>query len=164
MTNGRYRAKRKALESFVERSSAKLRTSTNEAPSSFAEADSIFVMTLAELCCPRCNAPVDAVQSGLVKCRYCGASLVQSLQRLGPLAPSAEDAENPGFLTLHLDDAGADKIAVIHVVREHLRLGLANSRDLVNEAPCVLAKAMEGGSAKAFLAALAKAGAKVRAT
>ena len=119
-------------------------------------------MALTEFCCPRCTAPVDVALSGLAKCRYCGAALMKSVLDAPPPVPAAEDAKNPGFLDVLLDDAGADKIAVIHAVREHLHLGLADSRDLVARAPCVLAQAMEGGSAKSLLAALAKAGAKVR--
>lgn len=121
-------------------------------------------MTIAELRCPRCNAPLDVAHAGLSKCKYCGAALMKSLENAGPLAPSDDDAENPGFLTIHLDDVGANKNAVLQVIHDQMHLGLKDSLDLVNTAPCRLATAMEGGSAKTLLAALAKAGAKVRAT
>lgn len=117
-------------------------------------------MTLTELRCPRCDAPLDASSSAVTKCRYCGASLVRSALEPTASVPSSEDAKNPGFLDVCLDDFGPNKIAVIHTVRDHLRLGLKDSLDLVDKTPCTLAQAMEGGAAKSFLAALANAGAK----
>lgn len=63
-----------------------------------------------------------------------------------------------------LDAAGAHHVAVIKVVREYLDLGMAESKQLVDSAPCVLTKAMEGGRAKSFHDALVQAGANARIT
>ena len=112
-------------------------------------------MTLTELRCPRCDAPIVATQSGLATCGHCGASL--------------QDTASTGVSTLHLDDVGPDKVAVIQVVFHHLRasgrqVGLKDSKDLVETAPCVLAEELESGNARSFVKALVKAGAKVRTT
>ena len=122
-------------------------------------------MTLTELRCPRCNAPVDtATQSGVLKCRYCNATLATAAHPAAPFPAAPENAENPGFLNVMLDDVGPSKIMVIKVVREHMKLGLAEAMHLVEKAPCVLARAMEGGRAKAFLSDLVSVGAKARGT
>ena len=122
-------------------------------------------MTLTELRCPRCNAPIDtATQSGVFKCRFCDATLVTAGRAAAPFPTTPENAENPGFLNVMLDDIGPSKIMVIKVVREHLKLGLAEAMHLVEKAPCVLSRAMEGGRAKSFLSDLASVGAKARGT
>lgn len=67
-------------------------------------------------------------------------------------------------LAVLLDAIGPSKIAVLKVVREHLDLGMAEAKSLVEGAPCVLTLAMEGGRASAFVAALRDAGAACRST
>jgi ribosomal protein L7/L12 len=47
-------------------------------------------------------------------------------------------------------------------VRDYLDLGMAESKHLVDSAPCVLTKEMEGGRAKSFHDALVHAGASAR--
>jgi ribosomal protein L7/L12 len=49
---------------------------------------------------------------------------------------------------------------VIKTTREHLDLGMAEAKHLVDSAPCVLTRAMEGARAKSFFEALVHAGAK----
>src|SRR5206468_3649108 len=58
-----------------------------------------------------------------------------------------------------LEREGADKLAVMKVVRSTLDLGLAEVKDLVDGAPCMLVEALEGTRAAAFVAALIAAGA-----
>ncbi len=58
-----------------------------------------------------------------------------------------------------LDAVGAQRVAVLKVVREHLDCGLAEAKHLVDAAPCTLIAALEGSRALAFRDALIAAGA-----
>lgn len=63
----------------------------------------------------------------------------------GPAAGAAPAAEEKTEFTVELTDAGANKIAVIKVVREVTGLGLAEAKAVVDGAP----KAVKEGVAKA---------------
>jgi large subunit ribosomal protein L7/L12 len=63
---------------------------------------------------------------------------------------------------LFLEDAGPNKIMVIKVIREHTGLGLADSKNLVDRAPCDLVDWTDPERVGAFREALAGAGARVR--
>ncbi len=63
---------------------------------------------------------------------------------------------------LFLEDAGANKIMVIKVIREHTGLGLADSKNLVDRAPCALVDWTDAARVNAFREALIEAGARVR--
>ena len=77
----------------------------------------------------------------------------------GAGAPAAAEAQDE--FTLVLEDAGAQKIAVIKAVRELTQLGLKEAKDLVDGAPKpVLEKASKDDAAKAK-AKLEEAGATV---
>jgi large subunit ribosomal protein L7/L12 len=52
-------------------------------------------------------------------------------------------AEEKSAFTVELTDAGAQKIAVIKVVKEALALGLKEAKDLVDAAPKVLKEAVK---------------------
>ena len=79
----------------------------------------------------------------------------------GGAAPAAAAAEEKDEFTVVLKDGGAQKIAVIKVVRELTQLGLKEAKDLVDGAPKnVLEKASKDDAAKAK-AKLEEAGATV---
>ncbi len=77
----------------------------------------------------------------------------------GPAAgPAAEEKDE---FTVELSDAGAQKIAVIKVVKEVLSLGLKEAKDMVDAAPAVVKEGMKKEDAEALKAKLEEAGAKV---
>lgn len=73
----------------------------------------------------------------------------------------AAAAEEKTDFTVELTDAGAQKIAVIKVVKEVLGLGLKEAKDLVDAAPAVVKEGMKKEDAEALKASLEGAGAKV---
>jgi len=78
-------------------------------------------------------------------------------------APAAGGAaaEEKSTFTVHLADAGAQKIGVIKVVKEALGLGLKEAKDLVDAAPAVLKEGVKKEDAEALKKQLEEAGAKV---
>ena len=78
----------------------------------------------------------------------------------GPAA-GGEAAEEQSEFTVELTDAGAQKIAVIKVVKEVLGLGLKEAKDMVDAAPSVVKEGMKKEDAEALKAKLEEAGAKV---
>ena len=77
----------------------------------------------------------------------------------GPAAGPA--AEEQSEFKVELAEAGAQKIAVIKVVKEVLGLGLKEAKDLVDAAPSGLKEGMKKEDAEALKAKLEEAGAKV---
>lgn len=77
----------------------------------------------------------------------------------GPAAAGAADEQTD--FAVELTDAGAQKIAVIKVVKEALGLGLKEAKDAVDGAPAVLKEGMKKEDAEALKAKLEEAGAKV---
>lgn len=78
----------------------------------------------------------------------------------GPAAGGAAAEEQTDF-AVELTEAGAQKIAVIKVVKEALGLGLKEAKDAVDGAPAVLKEGMKKEDAEALKAKLEEAGAKV---
>ncbi len=78
----------------------------------------------------------------------------------GPAAGGDAGEEKTDF-AVELSDAGAQKIAVIKVVKEALGLGLKEAKDAVDGAPAVLKEGMKKEDAEALKAKLEEAGAKV---
>lgn len=74
---------------------------------------------------------------------------------------AAAGAEEKSAFTVHLADAGAQKIAVIKVVKEVLGLGLKEAKDLVDAAPSVLKEGMKKEEAEALKKKVEEAGGKV---
>src|SRR4051812_35592238 len=69
----------------------------------------------------------------------------------GPAAGApAEDAKST--MDVELTDGGANKIAVIKVVKEALALGLKEAKDLVDAAPSMLKQGMKKEEADALKA------------
>jgi large subunit ribosomal protein L7/L12 len=80
----------------------------------------------------------------------------------GPAAGGAgEAAEEKSAWSVVLADAGAQKIAVMKVVKEALGLGLKEAKDLVDAAPKELKANVPTEEAKKLKADLEAAGAKV---
>jgi large subunit ribosomal protein L7/L12 len=75
-------------------------------------------------------------------------------------APAAAAAEQTEF-NVELKEAGANKIAVIKVVREITGLGLKEAKDLVEGAPKMLKEGVSKADADEMKKKLEEAGAKV---
>ena len=73
----------------------------------------------------------------------------------------AAPAEEKTEFTLMLDDAGAEKVKVIKVVRELTSLGLKEAKDLVDAAPTNVKEGVSKDEAEGLKKALEEAGAVV---
>ena len=78
-----------------------------------------------------------------------------------PGVGAGEAAEEQSAFTLELKDAGAQKIAVIKVVKEVLGLGLKEAKDMVDGAPTVLKEGVKKEEAEEIKAKIEGAGGKV---
>ena len=78
----------------------------------------------------------------------------------GPVA-GGEVEEESLTKNVELTDSGANKIAIIKVVKEVLGLGLKEAKDLVDAAPSQLAAGMKKEEAEAFKKQIEEAGGKV---
>jgi large subunit ribosomal protein L7/L12 len=78
----------------------------------------------------------------------------------GGAAAGAAPAEEKTEFTLVLDNAGANKVNVIKVVRELTGLGLKEAKDLVDGAPKTVKEAMPKADAEAAKKKLEEAGGK----
>lgn len=79
----------------------------------------------------------------------------------GPAAASAGAAEEKTSFDVNLKDAGANKIAIIKVVKEVLGLGLKEAKDLVDAAPSTLKAGMKKEDAEALKKQVEEAGGTV---
>jgi large subunit ribosomal protein L7/L12 len=73
---------------------------------------------------------------------------------------AAAPAEEKTEFTVSLDNAGADRVKVIKVVREVTGLGLKEAKDLVDGAPKVVKEAAPKAEAEEIKKKLEEAGAK----
>ena len=90
-----------------------------------------------------------------------GVSAAAPVAMMGAAAPAAEAAEEKTEFNVELKDAGANKIAVIKIVKEFTGLGLGEAKALVDGAPKVLKENVPAEEAKAIEAKLKEAGASV---
>ena len=79
-----------------------------------------------------------------------------------PVAGAAPAAEEKSEFNVELTEIGANKIAVIKVVREITGLGLGEAKALVESAPKVIKEAVPTNEAKEIEAKLKEAGATVK--
>ncbi len=79
----------------------------------------------------------------------------------GPAAAAAPAAEEKTEFNVELKEGGANKIAVIKVVREITGLGLKEAKDLVDGAPKTVKESVSKAEAEDFKKKLEEAGAKV---
>lgn len=76
-------------------------------------------------------------------------------------AAAGAEAEEKSTFNVLLKESGANKIAVIKVVKEALALGLKESKDLVDAAPSTLKEGMKKEEAEALKKKIEEAGGKV---
>lgn len=80
----------------------------------------------------------------------------------GPASADVGGAsEEKSTVNVELTDAGAQKIAVIKVVKEALNLGLKDAKDKVDAAPTMIAENMKKEDAENLKKAIEEAGGKV---
>ena len=79
----------------------------------------------------------------------------------GPAAAAGPAEEEKSTMNVELTDGGANKIAVIKVVKEALALGLKEAKDLVDAAPSMLKQDMKKEEAEALKKSIEEAGGKV---
>ena len=82
-----------------------------------------------------------------------------AMMAAGAGAVAAAVEEKTEF-TIMLDDAGAEKVKVIKVVREITGLGLKEAKDLVDGAPKLVKEGVAKADAEDFVKKLKEAGAK----
>ncbi len=75
--------------------------------------------------------------------------------------PAVAAAEEKSEFTVELTEAGAQKIAVIKVVKEVLGLGLKEAKDMVEGAPIVMKEGVKKEDAEAWKKKITEAGGKV---
>ena len=90
-----------------------------------------------------------------------GVSAAAAVAVAAPVDGGAAAAEEKSEFDVVLTDVGANKIAVIKVVREITGLGLAEAKAKVDGAPATLKEAVSKDDAEAAKAKLEEAGAKV---
>jgi large subunit ribosomal protein L7/L12 len=78
-----------------------------------------------------------------------------------PVAAAGPAAEEKSTYNVQLTDGGANKIAVIKVVKEVLGLGLKEAKDLVDAAPSMLKEGMKKEEAEEVKKKIETAGGKV---
>ena len=78
-----------------------------------------------------------------------------------PAASAGPATEEKSSFNVMLTDAGAQKIAVIKVVKEVLVLGLKEAKDLIDAAPSMLKEGMKKEEAEDFKKKVEAAGGKV---
>lgn len=79
----------------------------------------------------------------------------------GPAAAAGPAEEEKSTADVELADGGANKIAVIKVVKEALGLGLKEAKDLVDAAPSMLKAGMKKEEAEDLKKKIEEAGGKV---
>lgn len=89
------------------------------------------------------------------------AAAPMAMAAAAPAAGGAAAAEEKSAFTVELTEAGANKIAVIKVVRELTQKGLKEAKDLVDGAPKPLAENVSKEDAETWKKKLEESGAKV---
>jgi len=79
----------------------------------------------------------------------------------GPAAAGAGAVEEKSSFNVELKDAGAQKIAIIKIVKEVLGLGLKEAKDIVDAAPKMLKEGMKKAEADDLKKRIEEAGGKV---
>jgi large subunit ribosomal protein L7/L12 len=90
-----------------------------------------------------------------------GVSATAVAATAGGAAAAGPAAEEKSTFTVELTDGGAQKIAVIKVVKEVLALGLKDAKDKVDAAPTVLAENMKKEDAENLKKKIEEAGGKI---
>ena len=112
------------------------------------EIDSLTVIELSEL--------VKGIEE-----KYGVSAAAVAAPAAGGAAAGAAGAEEKSEFDVVLKDAGANKIAVIKVVRDATGLGLKEAKDLVDGAPKTIKEKVAAAEAEELKAKFAEAGATV---
>ena len=112
------------------------------------EIDSLTVIELSEL--------VKGIEE-----KYGVSAAAVAAPAAGGVAAGAAGAEEKSEFDVVLKDAGANKIAVIKVVRDATGLGLKEAKDLVDGAPKTIKEKVAAAEAEELKAKFAEAGATV---
>ena len=80
---------------------------------------------------------------------------------VAPATGGAPAGEEKSIFNVELKDGGAQKIAVIKIVKEVLALGLKEAKDLVDAAPKMLKEGMKKAEAEELKKRIEEAGGKV---
>ena len=112
------------------------------------EIDSLTVIELSEL--------VKGIEE-----KYGVTAAAVAAPAAGGAAAGAAGAEEKSEFDVVLKDAGANKIAVIKVVRDATGLGLKEAKDLVDGAPKTIKEKVAAAEAEELKAKFAEAGATV---
>ncbi len=91
---------------------------------------------------------------------YGVSAAAPAMMMAGPAAAAAPAAEEKTEFAVELLEAGANKIAVIKVVRELTGLGLAEAKGLVDGAPKTIKEAVPKAEAEAMKKKVEEAGGK----
>ena len=86
---------------------------------------------------------------------------VSAVATAGAAAPAAAAAEEKASFKVELTSAGANKIAIIKVVKELLGLGLKEAKDLVDGAPQPLKQGVSKDESESIKKQIEEAGGKV---
>src|SRR3990167_73707 len=79
----------------------------------------------------------------------------------GPVAGAVAAEEEKSTFNVKLTDSGANKIAIIKVVKELLALGLKEAKDLVDAVPSMLKEGMKKEEAEVLKKRVEEAGGKI---
>ncbi|MBQ2024956.1 MAG: 50S ribosomal protein L7/L12 [Paludibacteraceae bacterium] len=79
----------------------------------------------------------------------------------GPAAAAAPAAEEKTSFDVELKSAGANKLAIVKLVKELTGLGLKEAKDMVDAAPSILKEGVSKDEAEALKKQLTEAGAEV---
>jgi large subunit ribosomal protein L7/L12 len=79
----------------------------------------------------------------------------------GPAAAAAEVVEEKSSFDVVLKAAGANKLAIVKLVKELTGLGLKEAKDLVDAAPSVIKEGVSKDEAEALQKSLTEGGAEV---
>jgi large subunit ribosomal protein L7/L12 len=90
-----------------------------------------------------------------------GVSATAPTMTVGAPTDSVGAEDEKSTMNVELSDAGANKIAVIKVVKEVLALGLKEAKDLVDAAPSMLKADMKKEEAEDLKKKIEEAGGKV---
>jgi len=90
-----------------------------------------------------------------------GISAAAPMAAAAPAAAAAAPAEEKSAYDIELTDAGAQKIAIIKIVREITQLGLGEAKDLVDKVPAMIKKGVAKTEADEMKKKLEAAGGKV---
>ena len=112
-----------------------------------------FISAIKEMSVLELNELVKAIEEEF------GVSAAAPVAVAG-VAAAAEE-QGPSEVDVVLKSAGANKLAVIKLVREITGLGLKEAKDLVDNAPKAVKEKIDPEEAKAIAAKLTEAGAEV---